>query len=248
MAILALTFTIYFTAPTFAEHLLKEEDYFNAITEYKRLLYKGTIDSSRAFARIAWAYEQRHRLRDALEYWGRVNVRVPSPLIRTKMAALWIQLGDHAPLRYLLLQSDTTRPYMLLRSIYRYVEFRDSSAAHVLDSLGIPRPWLPSRRWVSLTSLFLPGIPQMLLGRPLEGMLAFFATTGSLYWAYRLYREGNTVDALLVGTTLFFRFYTGAWVNALKAWKRRKSEILQIAVQEIEGSLTKRLRSLQLLP
>jgi hypothetical protein len=65
-------------------------------------------------------------------------------------------------------------------------------------------------RWLSL----IPGLGETYAGRPLFGLWAFLVNAGDTYLIVNALIKKNYVDALLVYTFLWQRFYAGSMSNA----------------------------------
>jgi hypothetical protein len=96
------------------------------------------------------------------------------------------------------------------RSAQEFRKAGEDSLATLIQALK-PRLKNPvTARWLSI----IPGLGEAYAGRPLFGLWAFLVSAGDTYLIINALIKKNYVDAILVYTFLWQRFYAGSMVNA----------------------------------
>ena len=101
------------------------------------------------------------------------------------------------------------------QSVEEFRKAEDDSLAITVAVLEkrLPSLRLKNPRTARLLSL-LPGLGETYAGRPLFGLWAFLVNTGDTYLIVNALINKNYLDALLVYTFLWQRFYAGSMANA----------------------------------
>ncbi len=92
----------------------------------------------------------------------------------------------------------------------------------------------PKKEWVALfSSLILPGSGEIYSGKITQGLLSLSVNTLLFYGAYRSLRLGKRMDALLIFSFLFLRFYRGSVQNATQYARDANENYLKKILKEI---------------
>lgn len=223
----------------YADSLFKSENYFDAVTEYKRLLF---FDQNKHYAdtanfMIGKCYKMGGKFSDAILYFtnAEISAQTEEGLYRAKI--------------------EVVRSNILRRTTHRALELLDSMAvkkkykAH-LNEINYWRGWsfifgdewsnastafkaadtaaglaalcdsISSERYsvplVKLMSYILPGSGQFYTGHYLSGFLSLGWNALWGYISVRAFTAGRIFDGLMVTNFLWLRFYNGNLQNAEK--------------------------------
>ena len=224
---------------SFADSLAAEEDYYRAITEYKRFLHYTPEDTRAAYAQLAIAKcliaGQRWNQADLAlgKVWNTYPDAIEAKAARQLHADAAYDRGDFAAaeMRYQRLRNslttesiDTARYKVGLSQLQqsKHDEARDSFLAlqSPLDqqlSLSLDEYLLLPRKSPQLAgtlSAFLPGAGQLYTERPLQAGIAFALNTAFIYAAIESWENENYATAGIL--SLFeIGWYGGNIYNAM---------------------------------
>ncbi|NPA80718.1 MAG: hypothetical protein GXO29_06695 [Thermotogae bacterium] len=198
---------------TFADSLLAEGDLFNAITEYKRMLYEGRGDSSLILLRVGYAHYLRRKYDRAAYYFSLAREYVPEAKY---LQAASLILGRDREVALEILEGDTSGTAKLLRGLAFIALGRYARAEAVFDSLGYRPPIRGNREIYIAASYLLPGSGHLLIGRYSEGLKTFAANLLSFAGAYYLLKRGLYYDLLMYVPIVLLRFYEGGVARVRK--------------------------------
>jgi len=139
---------------------------------------------------------------------------------RVSIAKCYIKQGYFYTAADLLSGTDEHRllGYVMLRD-ERFVEARDLFAGHGDTALAdeVERYISSPKKSVmkaTLLSLVVPGLGQVYAGNARRGIMDLALTAGSAYLLYDAFHDKRYVDASLIFSFLFNRFYIGSISNA----------------------------------
>lgn len=222
-----------------AEKLYSGEQYFDAITEAKRLLFfeeAGKYDYD-AYNLIAQSYKQGAKFSDAIRYFtlAEINSRNSEELYHSRIEIIRVNI----------LRRTTSRAFKLLDSLQADERFNDKS-----DELIYWRGWvyifadewdkaslefakidslqelstlakkvdddLYSVSFAKTISYFIPGAGQIYTGEYISGLLSL---GWNVLWGYltiKAFIDERIFDGVVIANFLWLRFYRGNLQNAEK--------------------------------
>ena len=220
-----------------ANKLFEKNRFFDAVTEYKRLLFfdsSGTYQYEANF-RIGECYKAGAKFDDAIKYFSSAEktARSDSELFDSKIQIV----------RSNLLRKTVDRALELLAMIEKEDKFRNRS-----DEIIYWRGWAymfaddwktaarnfaiidynhelrrladeTDKSKVSVTfakviSYILPGAGSIYTGNFLSGLMSLAWNVASGYWTINAAVENRVFDSLVVGDLVWLRFYKGSLQNA----------------------------------
>lgn len=222
---------------SYANGLFRNEQYYDAITEYKRLLF---FDSTKTYQyeanlKIGESYKAGAKFDDAIKYFSfaELNASNDDEIFKTKTEII----------RTNILRRTTERALQLCDDLEKDERFNTK-----IDTINYWRGWafMLSDNWksaarsfarinsnhelkllaertdkakVSVTfakviSYILPGAGAIYSGKILSGFLSLGWNVLSGYWTINSFIEKRAFDGIVVGELLWLRFYRGAIQNA----------------------------------
>jgi tetratricopeptide (TPR) repeat protein len=241
-----------------ANNLFNSSHYFDAITEFKRLLF---FDSTRSYQyeanfKIGESYKMGARFDDAIRYFSfaEVNARNEDEFFETKTQII----------RTNILRRTTDRALQLCDDLEKDKHFKYKG-----DTINYWRGWAfmfaddwnnaaksfayinpnhelkllaesTEKAKVSVTfakviSYILPGAGAIYSGKFLSGLmsLGWNALTG--YWTINSFIEKRAFDGIVVGELLWLRFYRGAIQNAENLAVEKNLEIANKSLRFLQN-------------
>lgn len=235
MAIFTLIL-IFTSSLTLADTLFKEGDYFNAITEYKRALFLGSIDSIYGLSMIGLSYELRQKPDFALRYWGEVNYLKNDKLSSLHVAYNLLQLGRYRECMLALGSSSDTLAKKV-KAVALGLQGEESRAEVELKFLKVEPLQIPSKKFLIISSLIAPGSGLIMLGDYKRGFMTAAFTGASAYLVAYLLKQKRYTEALLSFNVFFLRFYMGNIQNTMKMRRNRIKKFYLKLEREIEAEL-----------
>lgn len=234
MAVLALVFLFQFSV---GDTLFFENDFFNAITEYKRELFEGAEDSLYLLRKIALCYLKRNKLDEALQYYSELYYYSEFIDIGHIYALTLIKAG-----RYLetveLLEGFEDSLSLLLRAISLGLEGLYDSSITLLKRLNYAVPdFLIKEKQYIVFSRIIPGSGLFFLKEvPLAfGVLSL--TGGAAYLTYYYLKRRLYYEAIASAVPLVLRFYNGGVWNTRSKFKQKAQNYYKILLRDIENNL-----------
>lgn len=220
-----------------ANKLFEKNRFFDAVTEYKRLLFfdsSGTYQYEANF-RIGECYKAGSKFDDAIKYFSSAEkaARSEGELFESKIQIV----------RSNLLRKTVDRALELLAMIEKEDKFRNRS-----EEINYWRGWAymfaddwktaarnfaiidynhelrrladeTDKSKVSVTfakviSYILPGAGSIYTGNFLSGLMSLAWNVASGYWTINAAVENRVFDSLVVGDLVWLRFYKGSLQNA----------------------------------
>jgi len=241
----------------FAKKLFEEENYFDAVTEFKRLLYfdlTGTYSYQANFL-IGLSYKNGNKLSDALQYFtlSDLSSTTSDEAFESRLEIIKINI----------LRRTTERALVLLDSLQNDAKFRNR-----IDEINYWRGWayIFSDDWERASQTFngiqnghqlaeicdsvdnelynpqlakylsiLPGAGQFYTGEYVSG---FISIGWNVLWGYltiNAFIEDRVLDGVLIGSLLWWRFYSGNIQNAEKFALEKNLEITNSALRYLQN-------------
>ncbi|MGB9824853.1 MAG: CDC27 family protein [Candidatus Hydrothermia bacterium] len=234
MAVLALVFLFQFSV---GDTLFFEKDFFNAITEYKRELFRGTEDSLYLLRKIALCYLKRNKIDEALQYYSELYYYSENINIRHIYALTLIKAGKYFE-AVELLEGLKDSLSLLLKAISLGLEGLYDSSIPLLKTLNYAVPdFLMKEKQYIVYSRIIPGSGLLLLKEvPLAfGVLSF--TGGAIYLTYYYLRRRLYYEAIASAVPLVLRFYNGGVWDTRSKFKQKAQNYYKILLRDIENNL-----------
>lgn len=231
----------------FADSLFSAEKYFDAITEYKRLLF---FDSTNQFSfdanfRIGLCYKEGAKFDEALKYFvfAEVNSRNPQQIFESKIYQVRINILRRSVLRAEKILNELENDLHFIDYQKEVTYWRawnkifsdDWEAAAQLFS-EINETYLAnlclntyenlySVDFAKYSSMVLPGLGQFYTGEYLNGILSLSWNILSAYLTISAFNSERVLDGIVTANLLWFRFYRGNFQNAEKFAKAKNISI-----------------------
>lgn len=244
-----------------ADSLFTSEKYFDAITEYKRLLFFDSIKqfSYEANFKIGLAYKEGNKLSDAIKYFALAEMSANNPeqffeskiyQVRTNILRRSISRAEKILDE---LENDNRftehqREIKYWRAWNKIFSDKWEEAHHIfkqineteLDELCLnTHNKFYSVDFAKYSSMILPGLGQIYTGEYLNGLLSLAWNIFSGYLTINAFNEERIFDGIVTANLLWFRFYRGNFQNAEKFAKEKnlliKNETLSILQNDFMG-------------
>ncbi len=221
----------------YADSLFARKDYFNAITEYKRLKYFDSTGKYHFISdfNIALSYKRGAKFNDAINYFDialsearsdqeefKANIEIIKTLILTRKI------------------KEALRKLTSLKKVYFGKKFKEleywqgwafmfgerwEQADSLFTEMGqkelsrICKNVLNERYSLTVAKIFsylVPGAGQLYAGHPFSGLMSFAWNALWGYLTLKAFFAQRFFDGIVIGNLLWFRFYRGNLQNAQK--------------------------------
>jgi tetratricopeptide (TPR) repeat protein len=245
----------------YARGLFSNEKYFDAVTEFKRLVYFDSLEQFTAEAEyyIGVSYKEGGFYNKAVEYLSSAAMKSEdSSLIRRAgIEIIKSNILRGTVTRAFHLLNETDKSYLSAEERYEINYLR--GLAHVFDrNLEQAVIWFRaagredmaqlteearkkeySESKAKLFSAILPGLGQFYTGRYLNGVIALGLNALSLYLTINAFTSERVFDGVITGNFLLYRFYSGNIYNAGKFARENNEKIFINYLKEIQKSKLK---------
>ena len=241
----------------YALNLYSTENYFDAVTEFKRLLFfdksgKYDYDASKL---IGLSYKQGAKFSDAIYHFAQadINARTDEESFEMKIEIVKINIlrrtTDRALKLLVNLEADERFGHKQNEINYWrgwcYI-FADhwqqaSSTFEQIDSSHSLKNFADSvhhnfydETLAKVLSTFIPGAGQFYTGEYISG---FISLGWNVLWGYltiNAFVEDRVFDGVMIGTLLWWRFYTGSRQNAENFAMEKNLEISNTALRYLK--------------
>lgn len=241
----------------YAKRLYEEEKYFDAVTEFKRLLffYEGDNYSFESNLLIGLSYKEAAKFSEAIQHFtlAELNSSTEYEVFESRIEIIKVNI----------LRRTTQRAFALLDSLENDVRFRQNS-----EEINYWRGWayIFSDDWKKAASYFsklenchqlsqicdsldndlynpqlvkflsiVPGAGQFYTGEYVSGLISI---GWNVLWGYltiNAFMEDRVFDGLMVGTLLWWRFYSGNIQNAEKFAIEKNLEMTNLALRYLQN-------------
>ena len=220
-----------------ADSLLREGDYFNAITEYRRQLFRGEGDSSTIFLRMGYAFYMRGKYGRAAYYFSLARPKRPEARY---LQALAMVLGGEGKDALLITEGDTSSIGILIRALTLASIGEEGRAVKLAREVGYDLKVRPSSRPYALASSVIPGSGLLLLGRYREGLVSLTLNLLAFTGAYYLLKRRLYYDLGLYVSVIAARFYTGGIERTLKHFAEDNRRVVRDVADSLASYIFKR--------
>ncbi|MCU0414007.1 MAG: TTC39/IML2 family protein [Ignavibacteriaceae bacterium] len=241
----------------YAKRLYEEEKYFDAVTEFKRLLffYEGDNYSFESNLLIGLSYKEAAKFSEAIQHFtlAELNSSTEYEVFESRIEIIKVNI----------LRRTTQRAFALLDSLENDVRFRKNS-----EEINYWRGWayIFSDDWKKAASYFsklenchqlsqicdsldndlynpqlvkflsiVPGAGQFYTGEYVSGLISI---GWNVLWGYltiNAFMEDRVFDGLMVGTLLWWRFYSGNIQNAEKFAIEKNLKMTNLALRYLQN-------------
>jgi len=205
----------------FADTIFQKAFYEGAITHYQKFIFYNFSSPSLSYARYQLALSYLKRDKDGDQLKGK--------RILWELAHDFGEMADSGINR----KARLTLISLLLKE-KRMEEVKELSLTFGDTSLfgRIKEIRLPKKEWLaSLFSAFIPGLGEVYSGRYSEGLKAFSVNALSLYTIYHSLKREKKMDASLIFSFIFLRFYLGSIQNAFRFARENNENYLARELQ-----------------
>ncbi len=222
-----------------AKKLFDEENYYDAITEFKRLQFFDTTNVYLSFSDelIAQSYKNGGKFGDAIHYFtlAEINIKDSNDIFRIKIDIVRVNILRRTTDTALRLLDDLEKDKRWIDKVdeinywrgWSYIfsdkwdkaaeEFSKISSGNELKLLCEKTDKEKySVTLAKIMSVFLPGSGQFYTGNYLSGLLSLGWCALWGYVSVNAFVEQRVFDGLAVANFLWFRFYRGNLENAEK--------------------------------
>ena len=239
-----------------AKKLFEEENYFDAVTEFKRLLFFDDTGkySYEANKLIGLSYKQGAKFSDAIHYFSLAekNASTEDEVFESKIEIIKVNI----------LRRTTSRALTLLDDLRIDKRFNNR-----MDDINYWSGWayIFADEWEKASSSFnghnpelsvfcdsvngdfynvtlaktlsiIPGVGQFYTGEYVSGLISI---GWNVLWGYltiNAFAEDRVFDGIMVGTLLWWRFYSGNLQNAEKFARQKNLEKTNSALRYLQNN------------
>ncbi|MCS7052517.1 MAG: hypothetical protein NZM09_02145 [Ignavibacterium sp.] len=222
----------------YADSIFKAQNYFDAIKEYKRLMFFDKQDnfSFYAYNQIAKCYKYGGKFEKASEYFSLalLKARNDKEIFHTKvnLCRLNIIQRKTSNAKRMLDQIENEGRFSIYEDEIKYwrawiyfFEWKWVEASKIFEELGKKNLYeicisnkdkFYSIEKAKILSMFLPGLGQFYTGNYLSGFGSFLWNTLSAYLTISAFYQDRIFDGVIISNLLWLRFYKGNLENAEK--------------------------------
>jgi len=222
----------------FADSLFYAENYFDAITEYKRLLFFDTENQFRFYSnyQIGQCYKSGAKYSEAIKYFvlAEINSRNDEEIFKCKIEQV----------RTNILRKTVPRAEKILEDMMKDKRFSDHNKEmkywlgwtfifsdqweqayeifSEIDETNLAQICLNTSEklysvdFAKYSSMILPGFGQFYTGEYLSGLLSIAWNVFAGYLTINAFNQERIFDGIVTANLLWFRFYRGNFQNAEK--------------------------------
>jgi len=239
----------------YADSLFNNGNYYQSITEYKRLSFFDKTGKFKTYSlqQIAAAYKEGGFYQNAVNYFSEAlqttkntneKEKIEIDLSRTYLCQRNInkalnQLDEYENISGNSIIADYWRgwAYLLnnktqLASYYFKQSKAGNEIAIMLDSIAVKEYSVSN---VKLMSYILPGSGQIYTKHYLSGAMSFAWNLLFGYMTIKAFHDRRIVEGLLIGDLLWLRFYRGNIQNAEKFAKEKNIKLINQLIENLQN-------------
>lgn len=231
-----------------ADSLFKSQNYFDAITEYKRLLFFDSLNHSRFYSnyQIGLCYKNGAKYSDAIRYFvlAEINATNDEELFNSKIqqARTNILRRTISRAEKILSEMENDKRFEQNKNEIKYWRgwsfiFSDKwDGAHsIFSEIGETNlaqiclnthDKLYSIEFAKYSSMIIPGLGQIYTGEYLSGLLSLAWNVFAGYLTITAFNQERIFDGIMTANLLWFRFYRGNFQNAEKFAEEKNTRII----------------------
>ena len=241
----------------FADTLFKQEKYFDAITEYKRLLFfdKGNENQFISNFKIGLCYKEGGKFDEALRYFTIAEIKSQNKddyfLAKTYQVRVNILRRTTAQANRILDKLESDSLFSLKEEEIKYWRgwaniFSDEwdKAAETFSENNLDTSLavicknaddnLYSVNFAKYSSYLIPGFGQFYTGEYVSGTISLGWNLLFGFLTVNSFVEDRIFDGFVIGNLLWLRFYSGNLQNAEKLVKQRNLEVSNITLDYLQ--------------
>lgn len=221
-----------------ADSLFKSQNYFDAITEYKRLLFFDSLDHFRFYSnfQIGLCYKNGAKYSDAIRYFvlAEINATDDEDLFNSKIQQVRTNILRRTTSRAekILSEMGNDKRFEQHKNEIKYWRgwsfiFSDKweDAYRIFSEIGETNlaqiclnthDKLYSVEFAKYSSMIIPGFGQFYSGEYLSGLLSLAWNVFAGYLTINAFNQERIFDGIVTANLLWFRFYRGNFQNAEK--------------------------------
>ena len=221
-----------------ADSLFKSQNYFDAITEYKRLLFFDSLDHFRFYSnfQIGLCYKNGAKYSDAIRYFvlAEINATDDEDLFNSKIQQVRTNILRRTTSRAekILSEMGNDKRFEQHKNEIKYWRgwsfiFSDKweDAYRIFSEIGETNlaqiclnthDKLYSVEFAKYSSMIIPGLGQFYSGEYLSGLLSLAWNVFAGYLTINAFNQERIFDGIVTANLLWFRFYRGNFQNAEK--------------------------------
>lgn len=223
----------------YASKLYEEEKYFDSVTEFKRLLFFDTSEtfSFEANKYLGYCYRNGGKFSDAIHHFtlAELSARNDEELFESRIEVIKINILRRTTERAILLLDSLESDFRFRNKTDEIIYWRgwtyifaddweNASSSFAELSTGHELKYFcdsVNTQFYNVTvakvlSVFIPGAGQFYTGEYVSGLISL---GWNLLWGYltiNAFAGDRIFDGLMIGSLLWWRFYTGNLQNAEK--------------------------------
>ncbi|MGQ9799348.1 MAG: hypothetical protein ACUVRG_08645 [Ignavibacterium sp.] len=231
-----------------ADSLFNSQNYFDAITEYKRLLFFDSLNHFRFYSnyQIGLCYKNGAKYSDAIRYFvlAENNASNDEQLFNSKVQQVRTNILRRTISRAekILSEIETDKRFEQHKREIKYWRawsfiFSDKwkDAYRIFSEIGETNlaqiclnthKKLYSVEFAKYSSMIIPGLGQFYTGEYLSGLLSIAWNVFAGYLTINAFNQERIFDGIVTANLLWFRFYRGNFQNAEKFAEEKNTRII----------------------
>ncbi|MGQ9643433.1 MAG: hypothetical protein ACUVT3_06215 [Ignavibacterium sp.] len=231
-----------------ADSLFNSQNYFDAITEYKRLLFFDSLNHFRFYSnyQIGLCYKNGAKYSDAIRYFvlAENNASNDEQLFNSKVQQVRTNILRRTTSRAekILSEIETDKRFEQHKREIKYWRgwsfiFSDKwkDAYRIFSEIGETNlaqiclnthEKLYSVEFAKYSSMIIPGLGQFYTGEYLSGLLSIAWNIFAGYLTINAFNQERIFDGIVTANLLWFRFYRGNFQNAEKFAEEKNTRII----------------------
>lgn len=230
-----------------ADSLFNSQNYFDAITEYKRLLFFDSLNHFRFYSnyQIGLCYKNGAKYSDAIRYFvlSEISAANDEEIFNSKIQQVRTNILRKTTSRAekILSEMENDRRFEQHKREIKYwlgwsFIFSDKwkDAYRIFSEIGETNlaqiclnthEKLYSVEFAKYSSMIIPGLGQFYTGEYLSGLLSIAWNVFAGYLTINAFNQERIFDGIVTANLLWFRFYRGNFQNAEKFAEEKNTRI-----------------------
>ncbi len=221
---MVILYLLFFPENSFADNLYREGELYDAITEYRRLiyLYPESSEVARWNKMVVLSYMRMGKYREAEGFYTKAEISDK----KLSHISMLLKYGT-------IIMEDSTDFERLLYAYSHFTTLPGTTLVNLLSFLNddirmailSAKKRLRSPEKARLISLLFPGAGMVYAGNLYEGTLSFLVNGSLLFLTSRALMKKRYIDALLIVQFGLIRFYSGGASRSYTLAERRNESI-----------------------
>lgn len=231
-----------------ADSLFNSQNYFDAITEYKRLLFFDSLNHFRFYSnyQIGLCYKNGAKYSDAIRYFvlSEISAANDEEIFNSKIQQVRTNILRRTISRAekILSEMETDKRFEQHKREIKYwlgwsFIFSDkwNDAYRIFSEIGETnlaqiclntQEKLYSVEFAKYSSMIIPGLGQFYTGEYISGLLSIAWNIFAGYLTINAFNQERIFDGIVTANLLWFRFYRGNFQNAEKFAEEKNTRII----------------------